>query len=92
MKAKLPLYFTAASFLVILASFDVGTVFVYLLIAGQVPGTSIRIPATIMLGFYLLSLLCVAAYIIRARIAASHAIHRYMKLQSLPKRRFTQAA
>lgn len=91
MKTKTPLFFTAGSLLLVLASFDVGTALIYLLLAGEIPGTHIIIPATTMLTIYGIVALVVTTLVVASVVHTLQVSRQQQRIQQLPRRRFSQA-
>ncbi len=91
MKTRASLFLNIASVLIILASFDVGTALVYLLLAGEIPALHIKISANTMLTAYAIIFVILSAYFIHAHLKLSQLVRQQLKVNQLPKRRFHQA-
>lgn len=62
MHYNLSIAFILASFTIILSAFNVLSSFMYFIIAGQIPGTSIILPANALLIGYCISLIVLSVY------------------------------
>lgn len=90
MTKSAPLLFNAGSGLIILASFDSGPALLRLFLVGEVPGTEIVIPASVMLFIFALCALAILGLYLFGFVRSMRASHNLAKLQKLPKRRFAQ--
>jgi succinate dehydrogenase/fumarate reductase cytochrome b subunit len=91
MKKHVSLFCNIGSLFFILSSFKAGTALVYFLLAGQVPGTQIIVPATTMLVAYTVCAGIVTLFIAMNRIASFRRVRHAQKLSQLPRRRYAQA-
>jgi TRAP-type C4-dicarboxylate transport system permease small subunit len=91
MKKIATLFFVFTSLLFILASFQADTALLHLLVAGEVPGTNIVVPASAMLVAYAVCIVAVAMFFIFSYLSMLRKTHTQAKASQLPRRRYAQA-